>query len=299
MAEKRYHHFLPRFYLRGFTDPHTPADHEPFVWVRDVTTGKISKRAPKNLAAETGYYAVETPSGLDYATVENELAQMEGKAAGALRSYLAMLPGTRGAIPADLSVLLAWLGARVPWLRRVADEQWAAFLESAANGGAELPPDSGCIVSLVNERTQEQRQEPIESALPLIRSGQWFARLGRNQVVEVMKLQAWYFRNKLMPNLAWILLTAPSGHCFVTSDRPVVWFIPAEGFADSPAALKHPRVELTVPLDAKHAVLALGSRARKPSEVHVDEINRRTVDYAERFVVAPARDLIESPQNAS
>lgn len=50
------HHYVPRFYLEEFTDPETPAGHEPYVWVR-TPDQDWKKRAPEHVAEESGYYS--------------------------------------------------------------------------------------------------------------------------------------------------------------------------------------------------------------------------------------------------
>ena len=90
-----------------------------------------------------------------------------------------------------------------------------------------------------------------------------------------------------LPAFDLALLTAPDGWHFVTSDRPVVWFLPSRGYADSPAALKEPDVQLTVPLDARHAFVGFGQLPQADMRITVDDVNGRTVGYAERFVIAP------------
>jgi hypothetical protein len=292
VAAKRLHHYLPRFYLSGFTDPGTPHGHAPYVWVRDVATGGITKRAPKNVAAESGYYAVGPGMGPDALSLENELAAMESRAARALRGYLAAPPGARGAVPSDLATFIAWLGAKVPWLRRAAGERWARYLSDAAHGREEVPDDPGFRVSLVNARTGARRREPMEHALALIRSEGWVARADHALCIEVMRLQAWYFRTQLLPALHWALLTAPPGRCFVTSDRPLVWVIPYEGYADSPAALRQPSVEASVPLDATHALIGSGTQLPAGVGVRSDDVKERTARFAERMVISPTLEFV-------
>lgn len=171
MPTKRDHHFIPQFFLRGFTDPETPNGHTPFLWVCDIRKGAISKRAPQNVAAENGYYAVDTATGRDYTTVENELAEMESRAAGALRECLAWPIGSGAGIPPDVGTFFAWLGVRVPWFRRTVSEKWSKYLSGAAHGRHELPPDPDLRISLVNTFTEERRSETADEGLALIRSG--------------------------------------------------------------------------------------------------------------------------------
>jgi len=57
------HHYVPQWYLKGFCDPWTPNGQEPFLWVRGTGETVVKRRAPKNLAAENGYYVVLGPTG--------------------------------------------------------------------------------------------------------------------------------------------------------------------------------------------------------------------------------------------
>jgi hypothetical protein len=66
MSGKRLHHYIPQFYLRGFTDPSAAVGMTPWLWVRHKESSSVVRKAPKNLAAEIGYYTIETADGLDY-----------------------------------------------------------------------------------------------------------------------------------------------------------------------------------------------------------------------------------------
>jgi hypothetical protein len=123
MSGKRLHHYIPQFYLRGFTDPSVTGGKTPWLWVRHKESSSVVRKAPKNLAAEIGYYAMEMANGLEYATVENKLAAMESRAAFALRKFLDSPSGHRKIDP-DLSAFVGWLTVRVPWFGRAAEDEW-------------------------------------------------------------------------------------------------------------------------------------------------------------------------------
>src|SRR5579863_3631380 len=139
MAAKHVHHYVPQFYLRGFTDPAATPGMTPWLWVFDKTSKKVSRRAPKNLAAAIGFYAVEGANGSDFVSVENELAAMENRAAFALRQFLSAPAGNRGGIPTGLGIFLGWLAARVPWFDRASKERWEKFIQDAADGRESVP----------------------------------------------------------------------------------------------------------------------------------------------------------------
>jgi len=287
MAEKRLHHSIPQFYLRGFTDPTVPAGQTPWLWVRDKVSGIVHRRAPKNLAAEIGFYSWHAANGVDYEQVENELAKIESRAAFALRRFLPPEMINRREINPDLYVFLSWLAARVPWFKRFASETWKEFLTSAATRDSDIPEDPHFRCTLMNLSTLETRRFTVPEARHAIRSGLWTATLDQNNLIEIMRLQAWYFQNRFFPKLHWTLLTAPDGHFFLTSDRPLLWYVPGRALTDYPAALSHPEVELTVPLTKRHALLATPSPVPSGTGVHADDVNARTVAFSERFVASP------------
>ena len=82
MGQKKRHHFLPKFYLKGFIDPHNP----PFIWLYEKGEPLIQKRSPINIAVRKHYHSFVTTAGeRDSETVENIFADMEDKAAPVIR----------------------------------------------------------------------------------------------------------------------------------------------------------------------------------------------------------------------
>jgi Protein of unknown function (DUF4238) len=292
VAPKRRHHYLPQFYLSGFVDREVSSGLTPCLWLRDIGSGRICRRGPSNVGAISGFYATTDKLGrLDYESFENELSEMESRAAMALRRLLSEPHGSPRRIVPELGEFLAWLAVRVPWFERAANEAMAQYLISRS-ASAEIPDDdSDFSVSVANRLTGELRRERIEPAAQLAATGDWRPIFDENQRVEVVRVQQWYFNTRHFPQLHWILLTAPTGRYFITSDRPVVWFLPDRGFADSPAALKQPDVQLSVPLNARYAFLALGSPPAYDLTITPEEINRRTAHHAETFIASPHADF--------
>src|SRR5689334_9721376 len=109
------HHYVPAFYLRGFTDPACPAAYEPYLWVVDLDDGIIGRRAPQNTAVLTDYYAAG--EGENRHKIEAYLSEIESQAAPAIARIL------KGASTIDeqdklaLSTFAAFQVARVPGFR--------------------------------------------------------------------------------------------------------------------------------------------------------------------------------------
>jgi len=57
------HHFLPKFFLKGFTDPDPPKGHTPFLWIYNFEERRWRKRSPANAAKKTEKSGV-FPDGL-------------------------------------------------------------------------------------------------------------------------------------------------------------------------------------------------------------------------------------------
>ena len=240
---------------------------------------------------------METADGLDYATVENELAAMESRAAFALRKFLDSPSGNRKIEP-DLSACVGWLTVRMPWFRRAAEYEWQRFLERVAGGREPLPDDPDFSFSLVSVTTGEQRRFALGEAVVAIKSGSWQARLSKNQMIDAMRVQAWYFRFQHFSRLHWTVLTAPDGQFFLTSDRPVVWYVPGRGLADSPAALKQPGVELTVSLSRRFALLATPtSRPPRAEFDHQISTGGRFYSVRDSWLLHASARFGKSPRN--
>jgi hypothetical protein len=76
-AAPRKHHYVPQFYLRGFT-----GDNGQLL-VTGRSNGKTFRTDPKNVAAQRDFNTVSI-EGVDPQAVERDLAQFEGKVAPAL-----------------------------------------------------------------------------------------------------------------------------------------------------------------------------------------------------------------------
>jgi Protein of unknown function (DUF4238) len=280
------HHYVPQWYLKGFCDPTTPAGREPSLWVRKfgetLADYTDARRSPKNLAAQAGYYEYETP---DPDRFERFLSRMEDRAAFTTRAWLARPAGTRGEVPGELLEFLAWLAARVPMMQRVLEEWWVKLILSTDWGADGGPSAEDYFISIVDHQTGATQVCSVTLARPHLESGSWTSIPSQSQRVDFIRQQATYFATEHFPKFKHLILTAPEGRSFLVSDRPLAWFIPGEAStSDLPSALKHPNVEVSVPLDRSNALLLVHRDATFPARVEPWEINVRTAGFAERFV---------------
>ena len=285
-----WHHILPRFYLKGFVEPNTPARHEPSLWLADLVTGKIQKRGPRNAAAKTNFYLVDTSVDrhLDENAAETRLAAQESQAAPLLRSFLGA-PRSSGPFPPELGRFVALLAARTHWLRRMAEGSWGAHL---LEDGDLLLRGGDKSVGIIDAATGAQRRVPLSEALGALRDGRAVATLLPNQRLQMMWEQARIFEVEHLPRMNWTVLEAASPS-FITSDRPVAWNIPGSdyGATDSPGALRVDGAEITVSLSAKVALFGIKNGV-PAADIHRDVVNERIAALAERFIIAPTSELL-------
>jgi len=77
MSEPKRHHYVPQFYLKGFTE------HDS-LWVYDLEKREIRQQRPGSIAVKKHFYSVTNEKGERDNSVELALSQAEGAAAPAV-----------------------------------------------------------------------------------------------------------------------------------------------------------------------------------------------------------------------
>ncbi len=117
--QPRQHHYVPQFYLAGFTATGT-VDGPLHVLDRELE--KSWPSTPKGTAHARDYHAVNLGSGQDPMFVEKAMAICEGKWAAALKEVVERNALPQGDSLSDLLAFVAFLAVRVPRIRsEVAD----------------------------------------------------------------------------------------------------------------------------------------------------------------------------------
>jgi len=116
-TEPRRHHYLPQFYLSGFT---TTGESDGQLWLIGLKDGKRWGGKPDTVGHQRDFYRVEGVPGVEANELERRFADFEGRAANVIRSISAT-----GQLPDDsddfsfLINLVALMLARVPRTRDV------------------------------------------------------------------------------------------------------------------------------------------------------------------------------------
>lgn len=294
-------HTVPKFYLNGFCAPESDrkagAPIDPFVWIGSLATGEIKRRSPKNVSISTGLY--DGPGGFENpaASIESHLSQIEGAAASAISKFVSSEIQAGAAMPSEILRFLSWQAARTPGWMEVEDE-WLYHWDTNSVPAVAEPPPAGFENIRHNKRscclehpdTGERRQVSDSEEFRRLRVAGWKWILGRDDRLEMLHMQAWYFQVRHFPRLTWVRLNAPEGEWFITSDRGVSWIV--DGFADGPpAALRHDTAQVIAPLTRKVALV--GMHGSKKLGVTPREVNRFIAASVSRWVAGPTKGVVE------
>jgi hypothetical protein len=137
--------------------------------------------------------------------------------------------------------------------------------------------------------TGERREVAGQAELKAYRERGWRWVLSRDDHLEMLHMQAWYFQVRHFPRLLWTRLDTPSGDRFITSDRAVTW--QADGYIGTPpSALRHPKAQLFAPLTRKVALIGRHEVSRL--SVSAREVNRAVAATASEWIAGPTREAV-------
>ena len=290
-------HTVPKFYLHGFVAPESDGNRDPFVWVGSLTTGEVTRRSPKNISIARGVYDGQGGLSEPGETIEAHLAKIESAASAAIRKFAATTIGDDAPIPPEICRFLAWQAARTPgWMELV--QLWAneppfdPRLEVV-----ELPPpgfeklrNRMRPMCLEDPNTGARREVTVEEELHAYRKRGWKWIIRRDDRLEMLHIQAWYFQVRHFPRLSWVRLQPPDNEFFITSDRSVAWL--ADGYADTPpAALRHPTAQVLAPLTREGALV--GRHAGRELHLTPREVNRLVAFASSDWIAGPTSDVVQ------
>ena len=266
------------------------------MWIGSLTTGEITRRSPKNISIARGLYDGQGGFAEPDATIEAHLAKIESAASVAIREFAATKIGEGGPIPAEITRFLAWQAARTPgWMELV--KQWADEPPSDPEHEAVEPPPQGFEkirdrmrpMCLEDPNTGARREVTVEEEFNAYRKQGWKWIIRRDDHLEMLHIQAWYFQVRHFPRLSWVRLQPPDNEFFITSDRSVAWL--ADGYADTPpAALRHPTAQVFAPLTRKAALV--GRHGGHELHVTPREINRFVAFAASDWIAGPTSEVV-------
>jgi Protein of unknown function (DUF4238) len=284
-AVKAKHHFVPQFYLKGFTDD----DGALWAYVKGVNAPR--KTTPRMECHRDNYYTV-TYNGMSDDSVEKLFSVIESKAAPIVKSLLDPAFVLNKVHVEKLFTFVALMFVRVPAYRDFLNTQASAmakrfgqaiaknreeFLASARAYEAESGQSLGDLekvreLAASDNYTLEQRSDGYNLKLTL-RSFE--------SVLEILRKE-----------YSYDILYAPEGEFFIATDNPIVTLSPdLDGQAWVGMGFDRLDTEVLFPLN-KRACLLLGrDRDRQhlvASATRHSQINGMMMGLAQHAIYAPS-----------
>lgn len=295
-------HFVPRFYLVGFTDT---GGRKGKLWQFDGADGTKTADVAKKLGRERDYHTVDI-EGHPPDVVESLFGKIENVAAPLLRTVIEtqQLPSTRRD-RADLMMFVALSYPRGLQFRQVltsfhnqvetmkirmaliSPEFWEKYVRACEKNGLDYPQGS------YEELARLYRQDEAEVEV---------ANMGHIHTTGIVK--ALEGVTDLLMRRNWGLeITDNPDDFYVTSDSPATlsWISPDDDRMGPPGLISSVS-EVVLPI---HKSMALVGRYEHiPTAVRVDgdrvaAINAATARFAHRFVYSPHDDFVWKGPNGA
>ena len=225
-GQKKSHHFIPQFYLRGFLDPDQVAAGQNVLWVYRPGS-KPKPKGTKAVACEDFFYdATDLPA--EVGSIEDKLAQIEAIAAPTFQKLRSGEIRLTDQEKGELAMFVALMLSRTQSSREQTNTITAQFMRLRDKRALDVPGEIERIVAEVERTTGEKLDvSAVREAFRLVVEGHiHVTQSSKAWNIKQMFERAYEFGD-LFERMRWELLEAPLGEAFITSDSPVRIFDPA------------------------------------------------------------------------
>jgi hypothetical protein len=282
MSEPRKHHYLPQFYLRGFSK-----DQRSLFQI-EKTTGKYYRCQIKDVAATRDFHEIDADGATDTNGFEKMLAEVEGKLSEQLRMLLSDGISNDNALRTTID-LLSQLRMRVPpvknHIERSMSSNIRAVTEMMERAGQlpKPPPGLEDMLRVKNLKISTKNWKCLETMFDMAADP------------EILNI---------LTHMRATLYHSPEDEFFITCDQPVALLHPtmsANSWYGIGPGIKG--VEISLPLSAS-VLLKLDHETGPHSEMsataaEVKEFNRRSIVMAYNYILTGNEPELISQQSAS
>lgn len=286
----RRHHYVPKFYLAGFTPSATPDD---YLWVFDKKTGKSWKSKPENVAFERDFFRADVP-GFSPNIFENALSEFESKASGVLKDLIRTASMPAGESFIILMNLIALMATRIPGFRDAISEPLSEMGKFILKMLVSSPDKYKAQVrKMKRDGFKALENVPYSKVKKFVESDEYEISVSREWLTG-FQLECAGFIVPLLLKRNWTLAVINNQErSFITSDRPVVlmWAKKMPGFWSPGFGV--PDTELIFALSNKLALLGRFegfSQIVKVTMSQVSAINSAIRLFSERYFYSERKE---------
>jgi len=291
MAEIRCH-TVPQFYLNYFLE-----NGSSLFWVYDKKVIESRPQTPINTTVIGDYY-LSSPDkdGKRDARMESFLAAIEGMAKPILDSWRANPSQLNDEGKSIIAMFLSFIHSRVPRAVEVIKEMNMTGLEHVMDEMKKFSKDPIKLKKHYEKfRTSEEGKNcnvSLEQFERMMSNPREFGEPGINEKYAMGEsFNTAQLVYSCLINMTWSICAVQNKRFFVIGDAPMVVFAQTDKHkAIFGAGFGLPNVEIAFPLSPK---LCLWMDKRKSARYRivgadfVEEVNRRSIHMAERFVISP------------
>jgi hypothetical protein len=296
------HHYVSKFHLNQFLDTDSLSQKDPWLWHGSIPDGPVKRRAPKNIGTSRLLFDGRGALADRDSTLESFLAnEVEGPAAKAMQEVCGWPSGSGGDLPPALTRYLGWAAARSLPMQTLMNV-WTERGIGRNGKLVESPPD-GLVQASELHRDVAMRHPmlgcrvfPAGSDFEHAAAEGWFPDMyERENFLQGVHIQAYYFQVRFFPRFKWFTLRAPEGEFFVIGDRAVGWT--ADGYTDAPpSCLRDPSAYVLAPI-SRNLVL-VGRHTMGKWLVTPAQINAVIACWAHDWIAGPNQVTVESALEA-
>lgn len=303
MGIKKRHHYIPKFYLEGFIDPH----NRPYLWVYEKGNEKIIKATSKDIAVEKHYFSFLMLDGeRNSDTLENVMAEIEKNSAPVFRKII----GGQSLSKKDrayFATFLAFMMVRVPNFRKNIENAIGELMKRINMVYASNRRGFEAMIKRYEKDTHKKINMPIEELRKWVLEGEYDIKANPEFALG-MALSTTREVFSVFLGMKWTFVKATDEYKFLTGDNPLFYCDPThDPNSFYGVGLLNKNVEVTFPISKDLALFA--SWKGKEGYIQaknklVKDINRRTVLAALRFVFSSERSdginkLVQKHKNSS
>ena len=280
-------HIIPAFYLERFAVPSNRGPRNPGrVWVYEKGK-KPHQRGTTVQGRENGYFAYVRPDGTEEESFEEALARREADCNRVLEPARSPLYDWPRGSEEKLAFYAGLLFRRATQQRTFNGKNWRGIVEDirqAAN-------DAEYLRSMAAD-LRLKRDIPITEDMLRTSITNWIdeatqPEFARNNFLSNMIELAEYAADTLLKKRPWRVLRPPGGMEFITSDNPVVSFVPlGNGVLHPGYGFGQDRADVLFPL-APDACMLMGRAWDVPSHLDkaaADAVNNVIIDISDRYI---------------
>ena len=300
LAGPKRHHYLPKFYLKGFLGD------DGCLAVYDRSSDTVRRQQPENTGVEGHLYTLTDDQGRKRYELEHALSQIESAAATTLPLLIEGQSLTKQQ-RAELSLFFAAMAVRTP-----------EFLSNLSHANGELIKklsrfmlaDEEAVLSHLREMPHHASKDEAElraearGMMDLVRRGNYDVTVHKEYVVKMAL--------PLAPSLApifasrlWAVFSAPKGASFITTDAGILLTSTSPANRSPWMGLGHgsPDAITYIPLDATHALAMWGRGGdtyyRPRGRTEIRRMNLAMARQSLRYVIARDDKLVLSLSKAA